>query len=357
MRRHDRLEARRAPAGTRLLFAVGATAVLLVASPAGSAGDSPPDSSNTTLCLALAPDDSAIVPMTEIPASFRGFAVACRLREGEKPATLSARWIAVAAGTTASANTVIGTASVTLGARRHAGFRFTLPRDLAVGSYRVDVVADGKPWASVEVPVVADKDVALPSSSADLLPLAPGTTWTYAFRMDVGEGRRITLPGIEPDAAGTLRATATYKVAKRDSDGAHVEIRRGKDLVLEEWWAVDANGVSVARRRAGGDTAKFDPPQPLFPMPARGVSSSTWTPKGGAAASAQAVRTWGPVTVAGPAGPAVGWVVLLSLPADAPSLTIERQFVPGVGMVRETIVQTVGGELATRQEVVLLPPK
>ena len=71
----------------------------------------------------------------------------------------------------------------------------------------------------------------------------------------------------------------------------------------------------------------------------------------------QGVRTWGPVTVDGPAGPAAGFVVLLSVPADATSLTIERQFVPGVGMVRETIVRTVGGKLVTRQESVLTSTK
>ena len=351
MRTYDRLHARRSPARARLGFALGATAILAVLSRASGVADPPPESSNTTLCLALAPDDSAVVPMTEIPASFRGFALTCRLSEAEKPVALSATWIAVDVGATAPANTVISTASVTLGTRRHAGFRFTLPRDLPVGSYRVDLAADGKTWASVKVPVVADKDAVLPSKPADLIDLSPGRTWTYAFRMDVGAGIKMTLPGIEPDAAGTLRATATYKVAKSDDAGAQVEIRRGKDLVLEEWWAADEGGIAVPRRRSGNDSATFDPPQPLFPMPSKGVSSFTWTPKGGDAASAQAVQTWGPVAVTEITG--LCWVVLTSVPADAPTLTIEREFVPGVGMVRETIVRTLGGNLVTRQESVL----
>jgi len=331
-----------------------ATALTAGTAWAGPAAEAKPEP--LVLCLALAPDDSPIFPIAEVRADFRGFAVACHVAEGESLKALTATWVALEVGSVAPKNTVIATTTLEIGTRGHGGFSFSLPRDLPVGSYRVDVQADGKAWASLPVSVVAATDVALPAKPADLLPLAKGTAWTYDFRLTPGPGVTLTLPGVTPDADGTLRAKAVYAVAQSTGTSARVEIRRNEAVVLEESWALDAKGLGVTRRHAGDETMDFDPPQPLFPWPVKGATTSTYTPKGGDASAAQGVRTWGPVTVAGPSGPATGWVVLVSVPVTSPSITIEREFVPGVGMVRESIVRA-GQMLFSRQETVLVASK
>jgi hypothetical protein len=64
---------------------------------------------------------------------------------------------------------------------------------------------------------------------------------------------------------------------------------------------------------------------------------------------------WGPVPLNGPFGAAPGYVVLMQQqPAQPVALTVERQYLPGVGMVREVVVQARNGVMLTRWESVLM---
>ena len=62
---------------------------------------------------------------------------------------------------------------------------------------------------------------------------------------------------------------------------------------------------------------------------------------------------WGPLPVKGPAGEAPGYVVFLLQKESIGALSGERHWLPGVGLVREVIISTVGDRLAGRTEMVL----
>jgi hypothetical protein len=63
---------------------------------------------------------------------------------------------------------------------------------------------------------------------------------------------------------------------------------------------------------------------------------------------------WGPVPLKGPAGGAPGYVVLMQQPSEPIALSVERQYLPGLGMVREVVVQARNGIMLTRWESVLM---
>jgi hypothetical protein len=63
----------------------------------------------------------------------------------------------------------------------------------------------------------------------------------------------------------------------------------------------------------------------------------------------QKYSMWGPVPVKAPGGETPGFVVLV----EQGNTTVERHFVPGVGLVREVIIVALGDEMASRQEMVL----
>ncbi len=67
----------------------------------------------------------------------------------------------------------------------------------------------------------------------------------------------------------------------------------------------------------------------------------------------QSFRMWGPVPIKGPAGAAPGYVVLMEQPSPSIALSVERHYLPGIGMVREVVVQARNGMMLTRWENVL----
>ena len=48
-----------------------------------------------------------------------------------------------------------------------------------------------------------------------------------------------------------------------------------------------------------------------------------------------------------------GYVVLMQQPSQPIALSVERQYLPGVGMIREVVVQARNGVMLTRWESVL----
>jgi hypothetical protein len=67
----------------------------------------------------------------------------------------------------------------------------------------------------------------------------------------------------------------------------------------------------------------------------------------------QTYRMWGPLPLRGPQGEAPGYVVLTEQPVPPGSLTVERHIIPGIGLVKEIIVQALRGEMLSRQELIL----
>ena len=304
------------------------------------------------LALGAAADYSPVYPTRTVPATARELTAVFRLGEGEAYRTLTGTWIAVDVGDVAPPNYEIATTDLRAnGAGDRGRFRYEQPGPLPVGRYRLDVAADGRPWRSVEfivVPGTPDVDVPGPDG---LLPLTPGRSWTYAFVQEPGEGATVSMPGVRPDAEGRLRASVTLTVLGGEDAGTHVEWRRNGVQALEEWWRLSPSGLVATRRKPGDEIIDLDPPQLLLPFPL--AAPQSWTYEAADGSSAQSNQVWGPVPVAGPDGNAPGYIVLTKEPPQSPVVSAERHFLPGVGLVREVIVQALDGRTVSRTEMVL----
>jgi hypothetical protein len=122
--------------------------------------------------------------------------------------------------------------------------------------------------------------------------------------------------------------------------GVHIQARRDGVIVEEEWWRLTETGLVVTKLKSDGEEQTFDPPGAIWPWPLK-------TPRRWEYAIdpslKQTFRMWGPVSVKGPAGTAPGYVVLMQQPSRPIALSVERQYLPGVGMVREVVVQARNG--------------
>jgi hypothetical protein len=78
--------------------------------------------------------------------------------------------------------------------------RFNLtPKEISPpGKYRLDVLADGKPWKSTEFTILAAGEIKL-QNPEDLFPMVQGTVWVYDHVMAAGEGMKVSLPALHPD--------------------------------------------------------------------------------------------------------------------------------------------------------------
>lgn len=306
-----------------------------------------------TLCLAPAADGSPVYPLQAVPATHQEVVIAFRLRPGESFQSVSNVWTAVDVGEAAPPNIEMGRGEVRLGASTSGHFRFTLPRDFPVGKYRLDALGDGKPWASLEFTVVPGAAPAPLAKPSDLLPLEPGTAWTYSWLLEPGPAaKKLTVAGVEKGEDGRYRSTTTLSVAAKEDGLARIEMRRGDTLVSEEWWSLTEAGLSVTQARRGDRTTAYEPPLPMIALPLRSVHRWAVSPKG---MPAMECRMWGPLPVRTPAGETPGWVVWIRTASGPEVTTIERHFAPGVGVVREVHVAAVGPSLLTRVETGLLP--
>ena len=228
---------------------------------------------------------------------------------------------------------------------------FTHPQGLPAGRYRLELTAGGRPWKSAEFSVasIASSDVKQPQ---DLVPLKPGTVWPYAFTQEFGPNVRPRLPaGMALDARGRLRLSLTKTAVGTDNAGTHIESRRDNVLVEEEWWRLTEAGLVIVKMKSGGDESVFAPPHPIWPWPLK--TPREWSFEPADKSYTQRWRMWGPVPVNGPGGEAPGYVVLMEQPSPQLNVSAERDYVPGIGMVREVITQARNGVLVTRWENLL----
>lgn len=316
------------------------------------------------LCLTEAADYSPVYPTQIFPSNVREVAAVAHLAPSESYKVMTGTWIAVDVGKAAPPNTQVAKADITLDKMKKLAFRLNVMGAMPVGKYRLDVLADGKPWKSTEFTVVEMAKPPDMKKPEDLLPLRQGQLWTYAFVQQPGEGAKITLPGVTPDAEGKFRATVTLTVAGKDAAGTRLDLRRNNALVFQEWWRLDENGLVSTQRKSVNPQAKdaledvtlnpilkLDPPQLLLRWPLTAPQTWTYQPKDGA--YSQTLHLWGPLPIKGPNGEVPGYLVFLQQKERLGTLTAERQWIPGVGMVREVIISAVGDKLAGRTEMVL----
>lgn len=328
------------------------------------------EAASLQLCLAAAADDSPVYPTRTFPPGTKEVLALFQLGQGETPRKLAGTWVALDIGNAAPKDSVIAKSELRVRGRR-GSFRLTGrgPAGLPAGKYRFDLMADGKPWQSVDFTIVAvgrPHDVQRP---ADLLPLTSGKVWTYAFLQEAGPGAKVSLPGITPDADGKLRATVTLTVAKTGERGTLIELRRNGAHVFDQWWRVDGSGLRLTGIQVvGEELAPVDPPEVLWPFPLRTPQTWRWESNTEAVLKELGAKDsrlrrvfhmWGPLPVNGPRGEAPGYVVLSEervKPQEgmqALAITVERHFLPGAGMVREVIIQALNTEMVSRQELML----
>lgn len=299
--------------------------------------------------LSAAPDGSAVSPGNVFPAGLKELSVGFRLKEDESFKKIQARWIAVDVGAAAPANSEMGKSSLNVKAMRSGRFRYTLPRALPVGKYEAVLTADDNPWKELPFSIAAQQSSATLAVPQDFFPLTTGREWVYDFVMEGREGTTVSLPGVVRSSDGKLRATAIYRVADVGPEGAHIEMLRNKEIVSEEWWRIDEKGFSVLKRKAGDDVVTFQPPQLL--LPAGLQMQKDWDYKTGD--TRQKLHAWGPVLLSGSQGSKPGYVVLIEEPANHPTASAERDIVPGMGIVNDVIITTLGGERLMKQQAIL----
>ena len=322
------------------------------------------ENGSVQLCLTEAADYSPVYPTRVFPSNTREIAAVAHLGATDTYKVMTGTWIAVDVGKAAPPNTEVAKADITLDKMKKLAFRLSVMGSMPVGKYRLDVMADGKPWKSTEFTVVEVAKAPEMKKPEDLLPLRQGQMWTYAFVQQPGEGAKITLPGVTPDPEGKFRATVTMAVADKDAAGTRLDLKRNGALVFQEWWRLDENGLVSTQRKAvnpqvkdamedlvQNPVIKLDPPQQLLRWPLTAPQTWTYTPKDGA--YSQTIRSWGPLPIKGPSGEAPGYLIFLQQKERLGTLTAERHWIPGVGLVREIIISTVGDKLAGRTEMVL----
>ncbi len=333
----------------RLCSILAASVAGLSANPGHPANAAEP---TVQLCLDEAADGTPVYPTTRFPDSTKQVTLQVNLGKDHPFKELEVAWIAVDVGPAVPPNTVI--AKGVLGTQNFVRGLFPLrpPRPLPVGKYRVNVQGDHKPWKSVEFSVVPAPAAPALAKPEEFMPLHAGQVWVYSFVQQLGEGQKLEEPGIRPDADGRLRATVTMTVAGKDDGGIRVDSRRNDALVFHEWFQLDSRGLVSAKRQGGQQTAVMDPPQLMVKWPLK-TQAWDYTPRDGV--YRQHYRMWGPLPIDWAGGRAAGYIVLLEQESDSrhPVMTVERHYVPGVGLVRETATTAFGDTLLARQEIVL----
>jgi hypothetical protein len=324
------------------------TALVLVLCTAGVsfAAESP-----VQTCLETAADLSPVYPTTSFPAGTKEIIAAVDLSNASSPKKLTSIWIAVEVGAVAPASTQIGKSDLSLSGSTHASFKYSQPKALPAGKYRVDVTGDGKPVGSADF-TVADKSSARDEKDpAELLPLAIGRVWTYDFAQESGGDAKIVLEDAAQASDGKFHAEVTQTVAGEDEHGKHMELRRNGKLVFHEWLTQDKRGLSVTQRKADDDKPMaLDPSQTIWKLP---LKSHTWDYHAKDKSYSQKYLMWGPLPVKAPNGEVPGYIVLCTQKGGSRTLTAERHWAPGVGMVDEIIITAVGDKMVSRQEMTL----
>lgn len=304
------------------------------------------------MCLAADANHEAIWPTESFPVSGKQMACVFRLGADESFAKLTSKWIAVDVGDVAPANTLIAEGDLDLKGQKAGRLRYSQPGPLPVGKYRLDVLGDGKPWKSVEFEVAADPKPLRFAKPEELLPLTDGKTWTYELVQEAGPGAKISAEGEKLDADGKLRATVTLTVGKVDDLGAPVTVKRNGKTMTQEWWMLGRGGLLVTQRKAGSELTRLDPPQPLIPESRDTYVSWTYAPKD--RSFSQTGQSWAPLPIKGPGGEKPGFLTVLEQSTPVGKVTVERHFLPGVGMVKEVMTSTIGPKLLSRQTLTLV---
>ncbi len=307
-------------------------------------------------CIVVAADGTPVMPGTSLPSS-KKLTVAFRLPPGDTSKTLKSKWVAALE----EGEKVVAENELDLKGQKSGWLRLSLQQPAPPGKLRLETMLDDKPWKTIELQVVPRPTEGLAEEPADLVPLDEGKTLNYEMVIRPQPGTKVDMPGVTPEADGTLRSTITVKIGKAEDAGTPYELSIAGKPVGSMWVKLDEKGLQAHRTKEGNETREINPPRMIYPLPPKledGAEWTTKTPDGGE----QKHTLFGPMTIEGPSGPATGYLIFSEeqVAAGSPGTeavrgknSIERYFVPKVGLVREVQVDTLAGKLTTRREMKL----
>ncbi len=298
------------------------------------------------VCLDVASDFRPIHATRSLPAGVSELSIAVERAAAARFRELEVVFVALEVGDAAPSGTELARSRQPTARDDPARFRYRQEVPLPPGTYRADLFGDGAPWCSLPFQV---ERCAGPETTPSF-PIEAGRRWTYDFVQTAGEGVRL-VDG-EADLGNRMQAEVELRVVEAGAGPAHIELRGDGRTFAHEWWTWDARGLVATRRIVDGEEFELAPPQPLLAA-APGVSA--WEYVNPELGVAQRCRQWGPLELSGPWGSEQGFLVRAEQAEGELAHTVEREFVPGIGMVRERITTARAGHLVSSQELVLRP--
>ena len=318
---------------------------------------SPADGADQPLvpCVTVAADGSPVMPGKSLPSS-KKLTVAFRLPKDDASKQLKSKWIALDAD-----KQVVAENTLDLKGQKSGWLRLSLKQPAPAGKYRLETMLDDKPWKSIDLEVVAPPEQGKAEKPAELFPLEEGKSTTYEMIIRPQPGTKVDVPGVTPEADGTIRTTIGTKIGKADDAGTPYEVSINEKPVGMMWVKLDDKGLQAHRMKEGDSAKDINPPRMIYPLPPRLEDGTEWTVKADDGGE-QKLTLYGPMAIEGPSGPATGYLILSEeqTASGSPGTeavrgknSIERYFVPKVGLVREVQVDTLSGKLTTRREIKL----
>jgi hypothetical protein len=192
----------------------------------------------------------------------------------------------------------------------------------------------------------------LPATS--LIPTDPGTNWSYKMTQELGEG--VSLPDANPGPDGKVHSDVIYRLDGTEKIGDQsflkFEMHRDNMVTTTELMTIDDQGIHCSTR-IGADGARMQlvPPQTIVAAPLKTGLSWDFDGKAGNADAHQHYVVVAEEELTVPAGRFRAFHIH-GEQSTPESLTIERWFVPGTGIVKDiTAMKNNGGDLLQRVEL------
>lgn len=299
------------------------------------------------ICLGAAADWTCVYPTSNLPPT-NEISVPFTRSAGDVGTELKCILIAADVGADAPKNYTVASVSST---KESAGrFHFALPKSFPPGQYHADVTEDGRPLKSITFTIATPATGNLPKAG-ELVGLDKIKTWTYSDVMEAAPGIQLDVPpGATKGSDGKIRAVLTYAQTESGPDGTVIDIRHGGQPTSREWWKIGPDEFDITKREVGGHSFAMEPPELDLKSPSNHMLQWNSQSKGEPNLTFQ---LWGPVSLKSPKGDVSGYVVFIDQPGDPIHTTLERDYIPGVGMVREVMTSAANGTMIAREEKIL----
>jgi hypothetical protein len=198
--------------------------------------------------------------------------------------------------------------------------------------------------------------VAARANAGSVIPTEEGTNWSYQMTQELGAG--IMLPGTTPDREGKIKSSVVYRLNGSETVDKQrflkFEMHRDNQVTNTELITVDDKGIHCSYRiLPDGERIHLDPPQTVVAFPLHQDDSWDFDGQAGGAKVHQHYIVMGQQDVTTPAGPFHAYRIL-GEQTEPDSMTIERWFVPGVGIIKDiTTMRNSDGDRLQRIELVL----